>query len=183
MSAKRNGFSLIEVLVSLVILTVGLIGIFNLHIVSKRGSFESFQQTQASYYANDIINRMRLNPSVLDSYGSATGTTYTGASLTAPSKACSGVAICTPAELQLWDVYEWQSAFIGEAEKDGANNVGGLPSPNGCIYVEPNKVVVVMSWTGIRKSHGTETGYSDYVINCGAKNNKKRIFEIETAIF
>ncbi|MCC4831167.1 type IV pilus modification protein PilV [Shewanella sp. 10N.7] len=183
MSAKRNGFSLIEVLVSLVILTVGLIGIFNLHIVSKRGSFESFQQTQASYYANDIINRMRLNPSVLTSYGSETGVTYTGDSLTAPSKACSGAAICTPAELQLWDVYEWQSAFIGEAESDGGNNVGGLPAPNGCIYVEPSKVVVVMSWTGIRKSSGTETGYSDYVINCGDKNNKKRIFEIETAIF
>ncbi|MCL1068267.1 type IV pilus modification protein PilV [Shewanella olleyana] len=183
MSAKRNGFSLIEVMVSLVILTVGLIGIFNLHIVAKRGSFESFQQTQASYYANDIINRMRLNPSVLDSYGSAAGITYTGASLSAPSKACSGAAICTPAELQLWDVYEWQSSFMGEAEKDDGDNVGGLPSGIGCIYVEPTKVVVVMSWTGIRKSSNNEDGYSDYVKGCGTKNNKKRIFEIETAIF
>ncbi|WP_372943456.1 prepilin-type N-terminal cleavage/methylation domain-containing protein, partial [Shewanella sp.] len=33
MSSKRNGFSLIEVMVSLVILVIGLIGIFNLHIV------------------------------------------------------------------------------------------------------------------------------------------------------
>ncbi|MDO6638727.1 type IV pilus modification protein PilV [Shewanella sp. 5_MG-2023] len=180
MPVKRNGFSLIEVMVSLVILTVGLIGIFNLHIVSKRGSFESFQQTQASYYANDIINRMRLNPSQLAKY--AEDSPYSGAPDPA-SKICEGGAICTTAEMREWDIFEWQSAFTGEAEKDGTNNVGGLPSPNGCIYVELNKVVVVMSWTGIRKSHGTETGYSEYVKSCGTKNNKKRIFEIQTAIF
>ncbi|WP_428613604.1 type IV pilus modification PilV family protein, partial [Shewanella sp.] len=51
MVKRGKGFSLIEVMVSLVILVIGLIGIFNLHVVSKRGSFESFQQTQASYYA------------------------------------------------------------------------------------------------------------------------------------
>lgn len=71
----QRGFSLIEVLVALVILVIGLIGIFNLHIVAKRGSFESFQQTQASYYANDIINRMKLNRTQLDSYAGE----YTGA--------------------------------------------------------------------------------------------------------
>lgn len=64
----QQGFSLIEVLVALVILVIGLIGIFNLHIIAKRGSFESFQQTQASYYASDIINRMKLNPTQLASY-------------------------------------------------------------------------------------------------------------------
>ena len=64
----QRGFSLIEVLVALVILVIGLIGIFNLHIVAKRGSFESFQQTQASYYANDIINRMKLNRTQLGNY-------------------------------------------------------------------------------------------------------------------
>ncbi|MBB1383393.1 prepilin-type N-terminal cleavage/methylation domain-containing protein, partial [Shewanella sp. SR41-2] len=37
MPCKRNGFSLIEVMVSLVILVIGLIGIFNLHIMSKQG--------------------------------------------------------------------------------------------------------------------------------------------------
>jgi len=68
----QRGFSLIEVLVALVILVIGLIGIFNLHIVAKRGSFESFQQTQASYYANDIINRMKLNRTQLASYAENT---------------------------------------------------------------------------------------------------------------
>ncbi|PMG43199.1 type IV pilus modification protein PilV [Shewanella sp. 10N.286.52.B9] len=183
MPVKRNGFSLIEVMVSLVILTVGLIGIFNLHIVAKRGSFESFQQTQASYYANDIINRMRLNASELVAYGSATGTKYTGTSLTAPSKSCTGATLCTPGELQLWDVYEWQASFIGESEKESGSNVGGLPSVESCIFVKPQEVVVVITWKGVRKSSGFEEGYSDEVKGCGNKTNKKRIFEVKTAIF
>lgn len=88
MKKYGKGFSLIEVMVALIILVIGLIGIFNLHIVSKRGSFESFQQTQASYYANDIINRMKLNPTQIANYAG----TYSGTP-SSVSKQCQGASI------------------------------------------------------------------------------------------
>ncbi|MBR9726693.1 type IV pilus modification protein PilV [Shewanella intestini] len=182
-SIKQNGFSLIEVLVSLVILVVGLIGVFNLHIVSKQGSFESFQQTQASYYANDILNRMRLNVSELANYGSSTGTSYNGKSLIVPGKLCINGAVCNAAEMRQWDLYDWQKSFIGDAEVSQGDSVGGLPVPIACIFVDGNNVSVVMTWQSVRKMSSSDQAQSGNVKACGGTYDKKRIYEIETAIF
>lgn len=171
----QRGFSLIEVLVALVILIIGLIGIFNLHIVAKRSSFESFQQTQASYYANDIINRMKLNRTQLASYAGD----YIGAktTITPASPACEGGTLCSPAQLVAWDLYEWRSAFSGEDEVVGTQNVGGLDTPTACIKVNGNSVSVTMTWRGI-----SETSDGIGSIECGTSNNRRRVFTIQTVI-
>jgi type IV pilus assembly protein PilV len=178
MSGKSKGFSLIEVMVSLVILVVGLIGIFNLHIVAKRGSFESFQQTQASYYANDMINRMKLNSSQIASYGASSGigTTYSGTP-SVPGTACTGVATCSPAQMTAWDLYEWRAAFIGQAEVLNSQNVGGLDTPTACILVNGNDVTIVMSWKGIRS-----TSDSKAFAGCGDASDRRRVYSIQTVI-
>ena len=169
-------------MVSLVILVIGLIGIFNLHIVSKQGSFESFQQTQASYYANDIINRMRINSSELANYAG----TYTGTSITS-AKACDvavGVTtICTNTETRNWDLYQWERAFAGENEKSSDdNNIGGLDSATACISVTGTDVTVVMTWKGVRAtSDGTE-GQSTFIKGCGSSSDKRRALAVNTAI-
>lgn len=167
-----KGFSLIEVMVSLVILVIGLIGIFNLHIVSKQGSYESFQQTQASYYANDIINRMKLNSSQLGTYNG----NYTGAP-SVPGTVCNGAAICSPVQMAAWDLYEWRASFIGQSEVVGSQNVGGLDTPTGCIIVNGNTVTVVMSWKGIRSvsDSGLHSG-------CGGGGDRRRVYAIQTVI-
>ena len=174
MNPRGKGFSLIEVMVALVIMVIGLIGIFNLHIVAKRSSFESFQQTQASYYANDIINRMKLNRTLLGSY---TGDypAFTVAS-TPPSPSCAD-ANCSPSQLVAWDLYEWRSAFSGEAEVVGAQNVGGLDTATACIKVNGNSVSVTMTWRGI-----SETSDGIGSIACGTSSERRRAFTILTVI-
>jgi len=182
MSPKRNGFSLIEVMVSLVILVIGLIGIFNLHIISKQGSFESFQQTQASYYANDIINRMRINSSQLATYNG----TYTGSTI-ASAKSCDVAVganvICTNIETRNWDLFQWERAFLGTSEKSSDNtNVGGLDSPTACISVNAPNVTVVITWKGIRTSSDGAEGQADVVKDCGSSSDRRRTLVINTAI-
>ncbi|MDP5145135.1 type IV pilus modification protein PilV [Shewanella sp. ULN5] len=174
MQAKVKGFSLIEVMVSLLILVIGLIGIFNLHIVAKRGSFESFQQTQASYYANDIINRMKLNRSRLAQYDD--NSPYVDMPSTAP-KSCNGAALCSADELMAWDLYEWRASFSGASEKIGEKNVGGLDTPTACIEVNANTVTVVLAWRGIRK-----TTIDANLPSCGIGKLNRRIFSIQTVI-
>jgi type IV pilus assembly protein PilV len=175
MSCKRNGFSLIEVMVSLVILVIGLIGIFNLHIMSKLGSFESFQQTQASYYANDMINRMRLNSSQLAEY--ANGSPYSGVP-TSVGQTCDSVLLtCNPNQMAKWDIFEWQSSFIGASEVVGTQNVGGLDTATGCIKVNGNVVTITMSWKSIRSS--SDAGDAN---TCGTASDKRRIYSIQTVI-
>lgn len=177
LKGSQRGTSLIEVLVALVILVIGLIGIFNLHIVAKHSSFESFQQTLASYYANDIVSRMKLNRTQLARYdGQYTGTPEV------VGKACINATLCSPAELQQWDIFEWQSAFTGGAETVGTQNVGGLDSPTACIEVTNRNVLVVIVWRGIRKTSIATSAIEDSSDTCGAGTENRRIFSIKTVI-
>jgi len=56
-----NGFSLIEVLVSLVVLSVGLLSLAGLQTRGLRGGAGSYQRSQAVLSSYDIIERMRAN--------------------------------------------------------------------------------------------------------------------------
>ncbi|MGL5907791.1 MAG: type IV pilus modification protein PilV [Shewanella sp.] len=171
----KQGFSLIEVLVALVILVIGLIGIFNLHIVAKRASFESYQQTQASYYANDIINRMKLNPTQLASYvGDHSGSK---SAITPVTPACEGATLCTPSQLVLWDLYQWRRAFSGEYEVVGVQQVGGLETPLSCIKLNGNIVTVTITWLGIN-----ETSAATGTVDCGTASKRRRAFTMTTVI-
>ncbi|MBB1269241.1 type IV pilus modification protein PilV [Shewanella sp. SR44-3] len=180
---SAKGFSLIEVLVSLVILLIGLIGIFNLHIVAKQGSFESFQQTQATYYIHTIISRMRLNNSELSNYAG----TYTGSSVSS-AKSCDvaiGVVdLCTTAETRAWDLYQWVRSFEGVNEKSASGvNIGGLDSVTACIRVDGVSVLVVISWRGVRvTSDGAADDADTFVSGCGAANDRRRSLAINTVI-
>lgn len=187
MKKETKGFSLIEVLVSLVILVIGLIGIFNLHIVSKRSSFESFQQTQASYYVNDIINRMKLNRTQLNNYNG----TYNG-SLSLPGVSCDvgvnqAAVICTNVQTRLWDLYQWEQLFGGASEQLSGRDVGGLDTPTACIQVQANgQILVVMTWRGIRRlSDGTANVTGDgaaFIKGCGTSSDRRRAYSINTVM-
>lgn len=64
---QQRGFTLIEVLVSIVILAVGLVGIAGLQAQSLRSSQDSYFRTQANTFANDLADRMRANATVATS--------------------------------------------------------------------------------------------------------------------
>jgi type IV pilus assembly protein PilV len=100
-ASGTRGFTLIEVLVALLTLSIGLLGLASLQATSLRFNNDSSAQTQAAYLASDIADRMRANASQLAAYpnlstnppGSATPSCYTGG--------------CSPAQMADNDVYEW----------------------------------------------------------------------------
>lgn len=55
------GFTLVEVLVTMVILSAGLLGIAALHTATLRNNLDSVLRSQASALAADIADRMRAN--------------------------------------------------------------------------------------------------------------------------
>ena len=61
MNAKQTGFTLVETLVALIVLSVGLLGVAGLQIFGLRGNLSASSRTQATYFADDIIDRMRAN--------------------------------------------------------------------------------------------------------------------------
>lgn len=58
----QRGFTLIEVLVTLVLISVGLLGIAALQLTTMRGNQESYVRSQANVLASDILDRIRANP-------------------------------------------------------------------------------------------------------------------------
>jgi len=62
-SNKQYGFSLIEVLIALVIMSVGMLGIAGLYVQSLQAGRTSMFRHQAVSLAGDVADRIRANPS------------------------------------------------------------------------------------------------------------------------
>jgi type IV pilus assembly protein PilV len=58
---RASGFTLIEALVALVVLSIGLLGVAGMQIAGLQANQSAASRTQASYLADDIIDRMRAN--------------------------------------------------------------------------------------------------------------------------
>ena len=105
MTKKQRGFSLIEVLVALVILSVGLLGVAALQLTSLQTNREAYLRTQAVIAGTDLLERMRANkPAALSGdYSTSVGTMPTG------SKNCSTLgAACTTTEMAAYDLIAWK---------------------------------------------------------------------------
>ena len=57
----QSGMTLIEVLVTLVLISVGLLGVAALQLTSLKNTQESYVRSQAALLAADILDRMRSN--------------------------------------------------------------------------------------------------------------------------
>lgn len=134
-----RGFSLVEVLVALAILSFGMLGIAALQITSVRANQGAYLRSQATMIANDLAERMYTNRlgTMRTLYD---GLDFTaGNACTAPAKACSaqqgsaGVA-CDAAEMATYDRY-----VVTCGLPDGSGNVlGGVDDllPLGRIQIE-----------------------------------------------
>jgi type IV pilus assembly protein PilV len=73
---KQSGFTLLEVLVAVLVLSIGLLGLAGLLASSIRNNQSAYQRTQATWLAYDIVDRMRVNrPAALASdYDTTLGT-------------------------------------------------------------------------------------------------------------
>ena len=107
---QSQGFSLVEVLVALLVLSIGLLGLAALQTTSLQYNTGSYLRTQATFLAYDIIDRMRANSAaVADSDGN-------GYDQPVSSMVVSGVNChatnCTSAELALYDVRSWYDRAV-----------------------------------------------------------------------
>jgi type IV pilus assembly protein PilV len=76
---RSRGFTMIEVLVALVVLSIGLLGVAALQLTSLRSNHSSAMRSQATFLAYDIIDRMRANrtAALADGYTIALGASGT----------------------------------------------------------------------------------------------------------
>jgi type IV pilus assembly protein PilV len=130
---KQRGVSLVEVLVTLVLISLALLGSASLQVMSKRSNYGAVQRTSAAHLANDYLSRMRSNRTALDSY--LPGQELGGGSLgTQPGKDCAGPdAACTDAEIATYEQWVWEQELDGAMETIAGVASGGLLEPTACV--------------------------------------------------
>lgn len=104
------GFTLVEVLVALVVLSIGLLGIASLQLSSLRWNNGAAKRSQATLLAYDILDRMRANPAAARSSEYSTGG--------------------TPGTIATADLNAWASNIVA-AMGPGATGTVGVPNATG----------------------------------------------------
>lgn len=127
---KQKGFGLIEVLVSMLILAVGLLGVAALQSQSIRFNHEAYLRTQATVLANDIIDRLRTNRATAigsNSYDLAFADVPVASATLCETNPCSAGNIAA------YDFTQWR-----------ANIASALP--NGTGAVTPDAISNAKTW-------------------------------------
>lgn len=107
---RHRGFSLIEVLVALLVLSIGLLGLAALQTVSLQYNTGSYYRTQAAFLAYDIIDRMRVN-SVAVANSDGNGYDQPTSSAVTATVNCD-TAACSSADLATYDVRRWYDKAV-----------------------------------------------------------------------
>ncbi len=130
---------MIEVLVTMVILTFGLLGLAGLQARLQVSEMESYQRAQALILLDDMANRIVSNRSAAASYVTLSPL---GASMTCPA------ATTTLLER---DINEWCNALQGAAEISAGSRVGAMIGARGCVeqMTGSNKYLVTVAWQGL----------------------------------
>ena len=141
--AGERGATLIEVLVTIVILTFGLLGVAGLQVRMHLAQAESYHRSQAVLLMQDMVDRINANRSSALNY-------VTGGALGAGNSAqdCAGLAGAA------LDLCEWNNALLGTTESTASGQkAGGMIGARGCISnvvaTMPREFVVAVAWQGL----------------------------------
>jgi type IV pilus assembly protein PilV len=115
--SSEAGFSMIEVLTSMLVMSIGLLAILGLFINGIKTTDAAYLHSQAVVLAHDMADRIRANPSVLDNYSLALAAT-----MVAPGNDCFAQA-CSTLQLAEADLYDWKNQIDAALPKSDASVV------------------------------------------------------------
>lgn len=142
-----RGFSLVEALVALVVLSIGMLGIAALHVESLRSGRTALTRTTAVTLAADMADRIRANRTAAKAdYEAAVTSADTNA------KCLPGGAGCSPAELARHDKALWIGAISGRVV-NGVTIPGLLPGGVGTVSCDdtttPKTFTITITWSEV----------------------------------
>ena len=104
-----KGFTLLEVLVALLVFSLGLLGMAGMLSLSVKTTHVAYQRTQASFLAQAMADRMHAN--VLAVWNGNYGVTG-AASTTATPKACTTATTCSVSDVATRDLQIWDNQLL-----------------------------------------------------------------------
>lgn len=131
-----KGFTLLEVMIALVISAVALLGLASLQAQSLSFNQTSYIRSQATYFAYDMLEKMRMNKLVAN-----TGSYDLALTDTPNSASCYGTgSTCTQSDFAAADKYEWYHQ-ISTILPGGAGSVSRAGNPS--------IVTIIVQWDNL----------------------------------
>ena len=182
----QRGFSLLELLVALVVFSIGLLAIAGLQTVSKQANFEGAQRTTASQIAYGLLEDIRTNGNAVDTYRTA-GEFGGGRRGGEPVPNCQVGAECNAAEKAVHDLWFWEQMIDGNLETSAGVGTGGVMLPSVCIggpaVGGAGIYQVTIAWRGTASiANSVNNPCGALSGNYGANLEFRRIIQIPTYI-
>jgi type IV pilus assembly protein PilV len=144
----ESGTTLLEVLVTVVILSFGLLGLAGLQMKTRSVEMESYQRSQAMVVINDMVNRLQLARVKAADY------------ISDDALGGGDVESCGGKTGAAFDLCEWSNAIRGAAEESGGVKLGAMLGARGCITqlqapvttagaCTPGVYEVTVAWQGL----------------------------------
>jgi type IV pilus assembly protein PilV len=175
-AASQRGASLIEVLVSMVILMIGLLGLIGVMIESQRAQLESYQRAQALLLVQDMTARINSNRLAADCYVLAQPLGTSNA--VAPTDAgCAGTTAAAQKARAVQDMTEWEQLLLGSSEKSGVSSVGAMLGARGCVTKDAVTGVFLVSvaWQGAQTLAAPPAGLPCGTGSYGTESNRRAV--------
>jgi type IV pilus assembly protein PilV len=159
--SSSRGFSLMEALVTMIIILVGLLGIAALQVKAQTAELESYQRAQALILISDIADKLNINRETATCFrittNTTTGSPYIGVSGTASlSCTASTAAYNTQAVNTLPEI---DNLLKGTTAQLSGNNVGAMIGARACISYDASTEIggnpdtglytIAISWQGM----------------------------------
>ncbi|OZB60782.1 MAG: type IV pilus modification protein PilV [Lysobacterales bacterium 14-68-21] len=177
-AANQKGVMLLEVMISLLIAAIALLGTVMMMTKSTRGEMESYQRVQALTLVQDMVSRINANRGVATCYSN--GATGVVTNTTIP--ACT-TGTASEQAIANSDLAAWKGRILGAAERSGASNVGAMIGAIGCVdEIDTLHQVfrVSVSWQGLMATAAPALtcGQGNY----GNDDRLRRVVSVEVRI-
>ena len=127
-----------ELLITMVILAIGLLGLAKFQAQLQISQLEAYQRAQALVLLNDMAGRLANNRAHAAAYVT---TTPVGMGITCPTS--------TTTRHQA-DTNEWCNALQGAGETTGSSKLGAMIGGRGCIEsIGTTEYLVTVAWQGL----------------------------------
>ncbi|OUS28319.1 type IV pilus modification protein PilV [Gammaproteobacteria bacterium 45_16_T64] len=153
--AHEKGVTLIEVLVTMIIIAIGLMGAATLQVTSLGSSQSAYFRSQASILAYDMADRLRGNADRVVASSDFDNFSYTGGSVGAVPGCISQSVGCGGADLSDVDKLEWSQSLAGSSSKAGAFL---LPGAEGSVTRKAGSNVFTVSVNWVENDWDESTG-------------------------
>jgi type IV pilus assembly protein PilV len=141
---KQGGITLVEVLITMVILAIGLLGLAGLQARLKVLQFESYQRAQALMLLKDMSGRIANNRNNAADYADYDTDNPLGIDVVN----CAAIGTATRVAA---DAAEWCTLLQGASElSEAGNEVGAMVGARGCVDdLGGDQYLVTVAWQGL----------------------------------